>query len=118
MSHQHEIGAAVRAGLLYREQVGGRLDDAELTSVPLVAAAEAANRFLGQHPTALAVTNRAHGALQRGCEAAARLPILVEQMERHSLRGLRSNAREALECLDELVQKRRVNVGHVARTAA
>ena len=48
MPHQHEIGASVRAGLLDRQQVGGRLDDAELTAVPLVAAAEAANRFLAQ----------------------------------------------------------------------
>src|SRR6185503_11051016 len=118
MPHQHEIGAAVRAGLLDRQQVGGRLDDAELTAVTLIAAAEAANRLLGEHPTALAVADRAHGSLQHGCEAAARLPILVEQMERHSLRGLRSNAREALERLDELVQERGVNVGHVARTGA
>ena len=53
-----------------------------------------------------------------GREAPAGIAVLVEQMERHALGGLRANARKALERLDELVQERGVNVRHVARTAA
>ena len=59
MSHQHEVASAVRARLLDREQVGRRLDDAELPRVAPIARAEAAERFFRQHATALAVADRA-----------------------------------------------------------
>src|SRR5262245_3042204 len=117
MPHQHEIAAAVSARLLDRQQIGRRLDDAELTAVPLLAAAKPAERLLRQHSAALAIADGAHGLLERRREPSTAFAILVEQMKHHSLRRLRADAGKALEGLDELTQQRRVNVGHVVKTA-
>ena len=59
------------------------------------------------------MANGAHGALERSGKAPACVTILVEQVKRHALCRLGADAREALERLYELVQKGRVNVGHV-----
>src|SRR5688572_20540577 len=117
MAHQHEIVPAVGSGLFDRKQIGRRLDDTQLAAIALVAAAQAAHGFFRQHTATLAMANRPHGALERSGESAAALAVLVEDVKYHPLRALRAHPREALKCLDELAQQRRVNLGHDARTA-
>src|SRR5690606_9818325 len=92
MPHEHEVAAAVCARLLDREQIGRRLDDADLAAVTPLARTKAAARFFGEHPAQLAVANALHRAVEHGGKALAAVAVLVEEMERHALRRLAADA--------------------------
>jgi hypothetical protein len=117
MAHQHEVPPAIRVRAFDREKIGRRLEHADLRRIALRAAAEAAYRLLRQHPTALAVPNRLRRRIERAGEPPRGLALAVEQMERHPLRRFLADAGQALERLDQLRKKRRVNVRHRARSA-
>src|ERR1044071_4432291 len=112
MTHEDEVAAAIRSRLLDREQIRRRLDDADLARLAPLARAEAANRLLGRHPAALAIADRAQRLLEHVRETVTALAILVEQVKRHPLGRLRANTRKALQRLDQLIQERRIDVGH------
>jgi hypothetical protein len=106
MPHQYEVLASVRARLLDREQIGWCLQDADLTRVALFARANLTDPQLGQHSASLAVTDPARGIVKHVSEPLCSLSIAVEQVKRHALGGLRADAGQALQRMDQLRQKR------------
>src|SRR5690606_37373015 len=113
-----EVAPVVRARVLDREEIRWRLEHADLRAVAVRAAAEAANGLLRQHAALLAVTDLVRRRFERTREPPRRLAVAVEQMERHPLRGLLPDARQALQCLDQVGEQRRVDVRHDPLDAA
>src|SRR5690606_29414823 len=112
VAEQHEVAAAIRVRALDREEIRRRLDDAEVRRIALRAAAKAASRLLGERAAPLAVANRLRGGIERARKAARRLALAVAQMKGHALRRLLADARETLQRLDQLREKRRIDVRH------
>jgi hypothetical protein len=69
-----------------------------------LACAKSANRILGQHPALTTVADRRDCRGQLIHEPAGTVTVSLQQIERHALSGLLSDARQALQSLNELLQ--------------
>ena len=108
VAHQHEVVAAIAAGLLDRHHVGRRLDHAQREAsrcgLPQIAhsAPSVSMRQRPQRPT------RSSACIQRLGERARGRPALLQQMKRHALRALGTDAGQRAQRLDQGRQSGRV----------
>ena len=105
---QDEVAAAEARRVLDRDHIRRRLDNAEQRRVAGRRLADRAEPRLRQHATALAVTDCIDGGSRRLSKEPTPVPIALQQVERHPLRGLRTDTRQASERLDETRDERRV----------
>ena len=66
--------------------------------------ADRADLAFGEHPASATVTQPVHRTGDRLRELAAPVPLAFEQMKRHALSRLRTDARQATQRLDQAAQ--------------
>ena len=109
MAHQHEVSTAIATGLLDRRHVRGRFDHTQQRLISRRRRADRTQLRISEHSTAIAATDAIQRLLQRFGKKAGTVAILLQQMERHALRGLRPDAGQAAQRFDETDQGRRID---------
>ena len=90
--------------MLDHQEVGRRLDDAQQRRVALRRAAQRADRVLGERVAALAVTDLLRRMLERARQRAGAGAVVLQQVQRHSLRRPRAHAGQAAQRAREIVE--------------
>jgi hypothetical protein len=108
MTHEHEVASSKTAGLLDRDDVGGRLDDAELCDVALLGGANGAQLALREHAAALAMPDRRQRLAQRLRERAAAVAVALQEIESHPLGGFGTDTGQAAQGIDQARERARV----------
>jgi hypothetical protein len=103
--HQHEILAAIGQRLLDHDLIGRRFDHAEQRRVALWIAAGSADFEFGEGIAARAMADAIDGPAQRVAKLARAFAVVLQQVIRHALGRLRSNAGQHLERLDQRLQR-------------
>ncbi len=105
-THQHEIQPRIRLRLLDHQQVGGRLDDAQLCRIALARPAKRAERVFGERVAAFAVMNGTRCRHERLRQPQRAVAVMLQQVQRHPLRGLRPDTGQAAQRARQLVEAR------------
>jgi hypothetical protein len=115
-AHQHEVQALVGQRLFDHQLIGRRLDHAQQAAVALFVAAHVADIFFGDGIAQRAVMDGADRLVQRARQHVRAFAVMLQQVERHALRRLRTDAGQPAQCLRQEFQ--RLGHGSLLRKAS
>ena len=93
-------------GLLHRVEVSGHFHDTKLRGIALGRQATLAHFSLGEAVAAFAAAQRFQCDIQGKRQALRPALIMLQQMIGHALGRLRTHARQAAQCPDQLIETR------------
>src|SRR5699024_5096130 len=115
---QDVVAASELAGLLHRDQVAGFLDHADHGGVTAVVVADAAQGTLGEVEAASAPGHPILG-LTDGAGQTHRVVLRkLQEVQSDALRRLWSHAGKSSQLIDEVLDRTRVDSGHLDRSAS